>query len=77
MKKAYSKPQIVFESFELTKSIAAGCVYLSNTFGSPNSCTYTENGTTIFMSNCGYDNDDAYKDFCYHIPTDDGAIFNS
>ena len=30
MKKTYCKPQIAFESFELTSSIAAGCAIPAN-----------------------------------------------
>ncbi len=78
MKKTYNKPQIVFESFEITTSIAAGCMFLTDTKSDSNSCSYTENGVTIFTSKdvCGMDDTDA-KGFCYHVPTDSYVIFNS
>lgn len=78
MKKTYNKPQIVFESFEINTSIAAGCMYLTDTKSDSNSCSYTDNGVTIFTGEnaCGMD-DTTADAFCQHVPTDAYVIFNS
>lgn len=76
MKKTYNKPQIIFESFEFTTSIAAGCQFLTDTKSDANSCVYTENGNTIFLDACGFD-EETLEILCYHVPTEDYIIFNS
>ena len=86
MKKAYSKPVIVFEDFSLTTSIAGDCERLvgnpsKGTCGIPGSgginvfsSTVTgTSGCTIWDS----DNDDVYDGFCYHVPTEAYTLFNS
>jgi len=79
MKKIYSKPEIMFDSFTLTTSIAAGC-------GKPAAlptkdvCALHMGPKILFsnsMSVCTDKvdpNDDIY---CYHAPTEDQALFNS
>lgn len=84
MKKIYSKPQIVFDSFELSQSIAAGCEYKSNhAYGS---CALDVdepgwNTTTLFVSGVGdcstKTQDGVYNGICYHVPTDDKNVFSS
>lgn len=84
MRKAYSKPQIMFEDFTLSTNIAAGCEVITYT---PNSgtCAYKftdEFGDTwnVFVSDvlaCGTNEGDRpYNGVCYHLP-DDKNVFNS
>lgn len=47
MKKAYTKPLIYVESFEMTEHISKGCGYLTN-FG--NQCPISEAGVVFFTS---------------------------
>lgn len=80
MKKTYAKPQIVFESFQLTANIAGGC----NT--GPNSadeatCGYNDNGWIVFQNsavcNVLAGPDGNYNRLCYHVPTGDMSVFTS
>ena len=85
MKKTYRKPEIFFENFSLSTSIAGNCdiaIGLPSQFvcGIPD-----ENGLgmKIFNTNLGGDcsipgGDDAKHDgFCYHVPTAGMVLFNS
>ena len=87
MKKAYSKPEIMFEDFTLTNSITVGCGAL---VGAPTAgqCAYeviTSRDTkyifTASMTNIctSPENDDEYNGLCYHVfgPEAEGALFNS
>ena len=80
MKKTYAKPQIVFESFQLTANIAGGC----NT--GPNSadeatCGYNDNGWIVFQNSavCNFPAgpDGKHNGLCYHVPTGDMSVFTS
>ena len=81
MKKTYAKPQIVFESFQLTANIAGDC----NT--GPNSadeatCGYNDNGWIVFQNSAvcidvKVGPDDNYNGLCYHVPTGDISVFTS
>ena len=87
MKKAYSKPEIMFEDFTLTNSITVGCKAL---VGAPTAgqCAYevitsrdtkyifTDTMTGICTST---ESDDEYNGLCYHVcgPDAEGALFNS
>lgn len=80
MKKIYSKPEIVFESFSLCQNIAAGCEIRTNT-PSQMQCAYGENdfGTPLFLqgvSACKVTTQEN-ETLCYHIPTEGNNIFNS
>ena len=81
MKKAYSKPQIVFESFVLSRSIASGCEFISGNYSDASSCTFTDPKTkwNIFInSQCEIGSDTLEDgDICYHVSTEDRTIFNS
>lgn len=74
MKKAYSKPLIVFEDFHLSANIAASC-------GKPtNHAKYVCQplpGSNVFLEArlCEFTPDDA--GLCYQVPTDDTVIFTS
>ena len=91
MKKTYSKPDIFFEDFSLSTSIAAGCeVYPTN---STDACGVKwKKGAYLFTSalyGCNRIITDAEKDpeknlvdskgngLCYHNPSADYNVFNS
>lgn len=82
MKKQYSAPDIMFESFTLSTSIAGDCEKIIG-----NQVVYTcgvRFGTkVVFTGNatgCTTKVEDGSKDYngwCYHIPVDNKEIFNS
>ena len=87
MGKIYTKPDIVFESFALSTSIAAGCEVKTNT---PNSgtCGFKYGPLRVFIdgvNGCTYKPslnsqtwmDDKGNSFCYHNPSEDSNLFNS
>ena len=83
MKKEYSAPEIIFESFALTTSIAGGCEYKTHS-PSQGNCGYPYeggNGDKLFtglVSDCDIPIDDNEENlFCYHVPVDSMNIFNS
>lgn len=81
MKKTYSKPEIMFESFTMSTNIAAGCekifgLYARGSCGIPTSTP----GVIIFNSGDCTDpgGDEAtYNGLCYHVPTEGDNLFNS
>ena len=81
MKKVYSKPEIMFESFTMSTSIAAGCDKIveghsANTCGIP--WEGSENIFLIGISGCKVQYEaDGWGGICYHNPTDDTNLFNS
>lgn len=84
MKKTYTKPQIVFESFVVSANIAGDCDPKTNT-PSLNSCPYTYEdeflGTVkLFIEGVNActtkDADGEYNGFCYHVFTGN-SLFNS
>ena len=81
MKKIYSKPQIVFDSFELSQSIAAGCVYISNHAQNVCKVTINEPGwadIAVFAdSSCTTTPPSGNDRICYDVPTDDTRVFSS
>lgn len=77
MKKTYVKPEVYFESFELSANIATGC-------GRPlghtqNDCRETlgdfANVPTIFVDGCNPNLED--HGYCYHVPLADNSLFTS
>lgn len=83
MKKVYEKPQFVFESFEMSTNIAAGCAYTNVTF-SKDTCGYHVSERfgdfVLFLESsiCETTADDGtYDKMCYHVPTEGNSIFNS
>ena len=84
MKKKYSAPAIVFESFALSTNIAGGCEIIVDAPSSGN-CGYAYeggNGDTLFTeaaSNACMTpiDDDAANGFCYHVPIESNNLFNS
>ena len=88
MKKAYVKPEIVFESFLLSTSIAGNCESIvgnpsKNVCGIPdendipgmNLFIGTVNGCDIKVAEDEYT--DGNNTFCYHNPTEYNNLFNS
>ena len=79
MKKLYAKPEIVFESFVASTSIAAGCEFITN-LQAEGTCGYLTRNGVVFMetiSGCIYKEPDTNDRLCYHVPVDTANIFNS
>lgn len=81
MKKAYSAPDIAFESFSLSSSIAACDVETNHSQGT---CGYRmDDGTVIFMTGvtgCDWEIDSpsgSYNGICYDNPSDLKTLFSS
>lgn len=85
MKKAYTKPFVMFHDFSLTTSIAGDCEEKTN-LPSNNSCGMDFSGAVVFMQgmegctdikvdNVGGDGD--FNGICYHVPSGDKNLFNS
>ena len=72
MKKTYSKPVIVFESFQLATSIAGGCA-----LGTKPSVDV--GGFQVFAdTGCGAMPQEGKDDnTCYQVPTADSNVFSS
>ena len=76
MKKRYSKPDIMFESFTLSTSIAGTCAHRTqDQFGC---AVMFSDGSMVFtsvVSSCGVkvqadqDGDGMWGTYCYHVPT--------
>lgn len=82
MKKRYSKPEIMFESFTLSVNIAGDCeIKIDNQ--SQNTCGYIQGtgGETLFINastGCSFEKEDNENNgFCYHIPIESNNLFNS
>lgn len=80
MKKVYSKPQIVFESFALSQNIAANCEYTKD----DPKLYYTGMGFAFTdEANCEYSvpnqvgGDGEYNGICYHVLADNINVFAS
>lgn len=82
MKKTYVKPEVYFESFELSTNIATGCEY--KTGFAINECTYKLPGGlgNVFVNEntqC-YDikaPDQSYGSVCYQVPAEASNLFTS
>lgn len=80
MKKAYVKPEVYFENFQLSANIAAGCMHKTN--HQENVCGYSIPGVgavfTTTVTGCTYtEESENYNGICYHNPSDDGKLFTS
>ena len=82
MKKSYSQPDIVFESFSLCSSIAAGCGVKVGVMNNGD-CGLPYGNRVVFLENvngCIWKIQDGSKEFnglCYHVPIDALSLFNS
>ena len=78
MKRAYSKPEIFFESFKLSSSIANTCDGLKCNTGDPLTCEVdiSENGLEMVLFTTGK-NGDCNTATCYHGPQLTTTVFGS
>lgn len=79
MKRQYTAPDILFEDFSLSESIAAGCEFITDN-QTEGSCGYSTRNGVIFMesvSGCKYHEPDNNDSLCYHVPNEYANIFNS
>ena len=78
MKKTYVKPEVYFESFELSANIATGCeININHTVGA---CWQGVEGFkdfNIFVESPSCATTPDENDLCYHSPTDVNNIFTS
>ena len=80
MKKEYKKPELLFDSFELSVNIAAGCSSNHRVGLSENACGLVVPGIgTAFVSEpiCTYVPQEDESGWCYHVPTADTRHFGS
>ena len=85
MKKSYVKPQVYFENFQLSASIAGDCeVIVKNQ--SKGTCGYKMSGDMVLFTTtdpvnvCATqieDGNNSYKNLCYHGPYSDYNVFRS
>lgn len=82
MKKTYSKPVIVLESFSMSTSIAAGCEAIIDT-SLGGQCGLDFGKYTVFLEDVNgcdrevIDGNNEFNNLCYHVPTSDNNLFNS
>ena len=89
MKKAYTKPQIMFEDFSLSTSIALGCEFESYNNAGQGECGYFDGSTPapVFVQSgvggCVYGapnkqwGEGDYNKVCYDIPSESYNLFTS
>lgn len=87
MKKKYSKPDIMFESFTLSNNIAATCAPGAETLVSDNLCgKLFSDGSMVFttaVAGCSIkvtadqDGDGQWGEYCYHVPANLLNAFDS
>lgn len=78
MKKVYTKPEIFFDSFELSQSIAAGCELISN--HAVNVCKIYDNelGLVYLTQDSCADTPPGDDDgLCYDVPVLDWGVYSS
>ena len=70
MKKAYTKPELYFESFQLSANIATCDQFMDGkaNSGDPANCSFSFDGIgTVFSDGCDFSIQDSTLDFlCYH-----------
>lgn len=82
MKKEYQKPDILFDSFSLSSTIAGSCSFDTNT-KSQGDCGVMFGELKVFTSKVTGCRDGVIVDsgqfngLCYHVPTNDKNIFMS
>ena len=83
MKKAYSTPDILFDSFSLSENIANTTCTRNITGQYSGSCGLQFGNRIVFTTSavgCKFkieDGSSMLDGLCYHIPTDDNKLFNS
>ena len=79
MKLAYEAPEIIYEDFSLSTSIAAGCEFKTQ-LQAENVCGYMMEGDVVFaadISGCKYTPAEDEDTICYHNPSDLRNIYTS
>ena len=77
MKKTYTKPQMIFDSFAVTANIAS-CASEANL--QQGDCPAYIAGMPVFTtdaSGCRIKAQDGYHGICYYVPTADSNVFGS
>lgn len=78
MKKTYVKPEVYFESFELSANIATGCSTITKTLNEDQQCAYHDGFEVIFLEkNSGCTTKATEDRLCYHNPHDGNKLFTS
>lgn len=81
MKKLYSKPEIVFESFSVSSNIAVEVCGIDTDIPKRDTCGIEmDGGVKAFLdgvSVCNYPITDGANGTCYHNPTDSTRLFGS
>lgn len=88
MKKVYSAPDILFESFTLSTNIAGDCEAPFVNNATRGTCAVLgTGGVAIFDGKVGTactdtpqewgQSDDLWNGLCYHVPTETNNLFNS
>lgn len=86
MKKTYTAPRILFESFAMSTNIAGNCESIVDNPTRGTCAVVSSGGINIFdssVSACFYTPDvfggtaDTWEGFCYHVPTEYNNLFNS
>ncbi len=76
MKKNYEKPEIAFDSFELSQSIAGDCVAISNQ--DEGTCAVMIGGLSLLNTNmCMITPPPGDNKICYDVPSDTMKVFVS
>lgn len=83
MKKSYVKPQVYFENFQLSASIAGDCEAIVKN-QSKGTCGYEMTGGVVLFTGtdsfCNFpivDGSNKYDDLCYHGPYTNNNVFGS
>ena len=77
MKKTYTKPRMVFESFEVETNIAA-CA--SDARATQGQCVVYIGGMPVFVegvTGCRFHAPDGSYGICYYVPSADNSLFGS
>lgn len=78
MKKVYIKPGIIFDSFEMTQSIAAGCELIQQN-QAEGSCPVLvpEWSLNYLGKGCDLTPPSGNDGLCYHVPIADNNVYTS
>lgn len=77
MKKVYKKPAIVYENFELSQNIAAGCAFISHY--AMYSCAVKTDNIYLFSNDpmCEFTPPAGTDTICYNNFSEDKMVFTS
>lgn len=78
MKKTYVRPEVYFESFELSANIATGCKLISNAAERVCAVLDKDLGYTYFTEHvCDFWTPNETDKVCYNPPADTANVFTS